>query len=582
MSLHFFTKRAFFFSSPYLKLLRVLASLLVLLYFASLAVDLAHIKYFSWDEFEHAHAAWLIRHGWIPYKDFFELHLPLLYQVLSPLWLLLGDQPQNILYLRYAMLFFLFLGLIPLMRLATHRSLSYAPFGAITALSTLYYVTFSIEIRPDSLAFILYLCSLAILYSTLLSSFKRAFISGLLLTLSVWGSQKVFYYGTPFVAAFFVDSYTLIKRKDHFILGHPIAFLLGSFSFLMVIFLYLLTTESFEGIWRWCFSYIFESQNDAVGFSWQRGMVSMIRYHWWLFLLAGYGVFASIRTMKEAKDRSLLSPELITLFSLPSTFLSYSLQRVPYEYSLIPFSGMLAIFAARGLTEIFFQWEDRPQSDHRHYLFMALSLCVFLAFILKVIANQVKLEGAKTNHYQLNILAQIDQLVAPDDACYDNTGNFVSRPHSYFFFFTDSLMRRTKVNMLSREIPMALRKSETVMVFNGGRYPAMPHSVKSFINHHYKIYNDEIRFLGQTFQGEKTAILDILKEDNYFIEPISALQQGELWIDGKRILSDRFHLPKGQHQIILKNWRYPYHILWLPRNHKRWTPRPNQKGKFAF
>src|SRR3954466_1058866 len=71
---------------------------------AAQAVWLAFAKHLSLDEAQYAHAAWLVSRGEVPYRDFFEVHLPLVYQALAPVFWLLGDSPLNILALRVGML----------------------------------------------------------------------------------------------------------------------------------------------------------------------------------------------------------------------------------------------------------------------------------------------------------------------------------------------------------------------------------------------------------------------------------------------------------------------------------------------
>jgi 4-amino-4-deoxy-L-arabinose transferase-like glycosyltransferase len=54
-------------------------------FFAALIPVLPH-RTFDPDEFEHAHAAWLMWKGMVPYKDFFEHHTPWYYYALRPLF----------------------------------------------------------------------------------------------------------------------------------------------------------------------------------------------------------------------------------------------------------------------------------------------------------------------------------------------------------------------------------------------------------------------------------------------------------------------------------------------------------------
>ena len=48
------------------------------------------------DEFEHLHASWLISKGFIPYRDFFEHHHPLLWYISAPIVSLFYENICNI------------------------------------------------------------------------------------------------------------------------------------------------------------------------------------------------------------------------------------------------------------------------------------------------------------------------------------------------------------------------------------------------------------------------------------------------------------------------------------------------------
>ena len=58
--------------------------LLVTVGFFVARIPVLLVRDFDPDEFEHAHAAWCVFRGMIPYKDFFEHHTPFYYYLLSP------------------------------------------------------------------------------------------------------------------------------------------------------------------------------------------------------------------------------------------------------------------------------------------------------------------------------------------------------------------------------------------------------------------------------------------------------------------------------------------------------------------
>jgi hypothetical protein len=118
---------------------------------------LALNKYFSIDEFMHAHASWLTGRGFLPYRDFCDFHFPFLYQLLGGLWLLMSDDPGNVLFLRLAMLGLVFV--IALAAFTVNRREGFV--AALAAPAVLLTITpFAIratEIRHDTLAFACFL-----------------------------------------------------------------------------------------------------------------------------------------------------------------------------------------------------------------------------------------------------------------------------------------------------------------------------------------------------------------------------------------------------------------------------------------
>ena len=70
------------------------------------------------DEAEHLHAAWAVVKGQAPYRDFQQLHTPLLYYLMAPLFLLMGDDFRIIYVSQGLMLLRILLTLLSLHRIA--------------------------------------------------------------------------------------------------------------------------------------------------------------------------------------------------------------------------------------------------------------------------------------------------------------------------------------------------------------------------------------------------------------------------------------------------------------------------------
>ena len=78
---------------------RILTALLIL---ALLAMTAAFgvLHPFDDDEFQHAHYAWLLHQGQLPFQDFFEHHLPTYHRLVAPVYAL-GEAPETLFALRF-------------------------------------------------------------------------------------------------------------------------------------------------------------------------------------------------------------------------------------------------------------------------------------------------------------------------------------------------------------------------------------------------------------------------------------------------------------------------------------------------
>src|SRR5687768_8011789 len=75
---------------------------LPLLLFASVIarIVLTLHREFNVDEFQHLHASWMLHLGFLPYKDFWENHAPLLYFLTAPVLSFLGESARSLLIVR--------------------------------------------------------------------------------------------------------------------------------------------------------------------------------------------------------------------------------------------------------------------------------------------------------------------------------------------------------------------------------------------------------------------------------------------------------------------------------------------------
>ncbi|MDY1549861.1 ArnT family glycosyltransferase [Luteibacter sahnii] len=115
------------------------------------------------DEPQHAHVAWSIGEGALPYRDVFDNHGPLFSAIYAPLMHALGPRPDILVWLRLAVVPWYLLALVATWYIA-RRLYSRGVADAAVALTGLAYVFFVKmgEFRTDDLWTALWLCALAV------------------------------------------------------------------------------------------------------------------------------------------------------------------------------------------------------------------------------------------------------------------------------------------------------------------------------------------------------------------------------------------------------------------------------------
>jgi hypothetical protein len=136
------------------------AALLLLPPLALVWVGTALNKTINADESQHLQAAWLVAGGAVPFADFWEHHMPLLYYALAPLTRWVGESPAIYLAGRALMVGLAALALGLVFGLGRRLSTG-AAVGAVAALAFLpRFVEHASEVRPDVPALVAWLAGL--------------------------------------------------------------------------------------------------------------------------------------------------------------------------------------------------------------------------------------------------------------------------------------------------------------------------------------------------------------------------------------------------------------------------------------
>ncbi len=543
--------------------MRRVSSLLVVAFCGGLGwllVRIALEKGFSLDEFQYAHAAWFVAVGKLPYRDFFEVHFPLVYLLGSSVFRFAGGDPTAILALRALMLPFALLTCAAVGLLNRHLRFPAALIGPLFLIALPDWTTLATEIRPDGLGAALFLASLAALQFPF-NQRARCFAAGLLFALSAASAQKAaFYGGLTFTFAFLFD-----RRW----VPSPRLFLLGAICGVVPVGWALAGDGMVGAFWDWAVLWGAQHQRQYPGFPWTREVQPILAKSPLLLPFVAIGL---IDTIRRRRDATLIA-------ALVFTFLSATLQTAPFRYSFLATLALASVFAARGVA---FLVEVRGHPALRSTL-VVLALTGALATLFTgARALQARLNSH--NRDQLETLAAVGRLLGPEDVAYDNSGSFVARPHVDFYFYTDKLLRQTLAEKLEAELPRKLVERGCVLRLRDAREEELPLRVREFLDAHYQPWSGDLSLWGQRYEATR-ATLDATflapKDGAYFVEPASVITDVAFEVDGVRVTSPTFELKKGEHTVRYVGPSQSFHVLWLPADGQRWTPRQDEPARFS-
>ncbi|MGH7359546.1 MAG: glycosyltransferase family 39 protein, partial [Candidatus Rokuibacteriota bacterium] len=125
-----------------------------------LRVGIAANRSIDPDESQHLHVAWLLGQGQVPYRDFWEHHLPFFHYGMAPLTVWLPDRPEVYFVARGVMVVLAALAVVLTWRLARGLSAAGAIWAVVVLLFLPQFAETSTETRPDVPALVAYLAGL--------------------------------------------------------------------------------------------------------------------------------------------------------------------------------------------------------------------------------------------------------------------------------------------------------------------------------------------------------------------------------------------------------------------------------------
>lgn len=347
------------------------------------------------DETQHLHVAWGWAHGLVPYRDFFDNHMPLFHVLAVPLFWIAGERPEILLLARIAML-----PLFAAIVILTYRIASSvydrrtALWATLVALLVPDFFLCSLEFRTDDLWALLWVAAIATVVLAPLTQLRAA-TAGLLIGLAATVSAKTALLVVVLAAAAIVSG--IFKAK------HAIAFAAAAIAPPLLVALFF----AWRGGWQ-SFVYCTITHNLVAPEHPQRLLLFPVS----LALIA-------LVTVKIARDdaEAELRRRRVFLFLASSLYAAalISLWPVIQTEHWLPFYPI----AAAGIIPLV-----RPSK-----LAMAL-VAIELVWIVSVSAparNDVRRSLAQ--------LGEVTRLTAPGEHVVDLKGELLFRPRASYFVF---------------------------------------------------------------------------------------------------------------------------------------------------
>jgi hypothetical protein len=340
----------------------VVTSLALTVGHMALRLPLVTTRRFDPDELEHAHVAWCILQGQVPYRDFFEHHTPLFHYLLAVFFSpfvpsVSADNGFRALfaarYLAWGLSGGILLATFVLASRLRDRTTAWVALP-LTAGSFVMALR-ALEIRPDPLCALLWLCSLIALYAALAGGepdtarSRVSFgVAGAFVGLAVLTSQKVLLAG-PALAGLALW-YLWGSRFGGTARARltTILWQVGGVLSTWAIAVFFFWTRGAAG--DFLRLTLFEDLHWKAETSAEKTLAFLTQYDPWLFALAAAGAVLLLGELSRSRERRV--PDALLLACSSVVFAGLFLIPVPYPQYCLLFVPLFGILAATFVVHV--------------------------------------------------------------------------------------------------------------------------------------------------------------------------------------------------------------------------------------
>ncbi len=352
--------------------------------------------YIDHDEIEHIHDAYLVFRGLVPFRDFVEVHQPLLWFLLAPVFALTTN-PVTVIFIVRG-LFVVFFGLALWLVYDMAKPSFFALLGLITAASSMLYVRSFVEVRNDGPMVLMVLLAMWLLYRFRKDSHRMIFLplSGLAMGLAMLFSNKAVPAGVGLLVGVWLSQRDMNASQRWSGMVRFVAAVLLPWVFLLV---YLSMTDSMLCYIFWTYQLnmlMHVKAHFPFAFNVGRTILAFMRYDPALVVLVVVGLAFGFTRLGDP----LVATSLVTL--VLGMGLAYE-SLLPYkQYLLLPIT--MGVFL--GLRFLAYLGQRKAR------------LSAILGLVLAVVAlgrgSWLWLNGITTNTTQIAAIRAMDRVLPMD------------------------------------------------------------------------------------------------------------------------------------------------------------------------
>lgn len=475
----------------------IVAFALVLFVIVLKCINVLHFS-FDRDEAQHLHVIWERTLGLVPYRDFFDNHMPLFHILFAPIVALVGERPTILYWMRFILLPMYVVVLWCTYDIGQRLFSRRAGLWAVIGLAFFSKYSTAIQFRTDNLWAPLWLLCVVVLLRGVIGP-GRALIAGLLLGLCFGVSMK----SIVFLVALLVSApLTLILARRHKrvrprmdLLACAAAFLLGTGAVPAVIMLF----YALQGIWR-------EFRYSVFEFNFLANVVYQSRLVYKTHPVATAIILALALLLIIPAGRSIMrvtadsgqgARRLFILLLCLAYMLTLRLFWPPISRTYPPIYPLVFILLSGALFNVSDRLSRSDWNILRVFRFMPLPVFAVVAELIVLLVRRPIFRD-RTRH-ETGMLRSLLALTTKDDYVLDCKGETIFRRRCYWPVLERITMKAMAAGLMSDTAPQRCIETRTCVVATMlmQRYPA---STRLFVERNYLPVGNKLSAAGKILQ----------------------------------------------------------------------------------